>query len=202
MLLVDDNVCLARFTARHLERAFPGLVITLAGSCTEAREAIAASVPDVLLIDHRLPDGDGAQLACDLGSSHPRLQAILTSASLPDDSQLCDLLGARGLTLQKPFEVAQLLDVVSRALNCPVPTLPPEVKASQPPPDFDAHLIRNRLAALLAGIRAYGEELRHSASSEAEVCSVVSEYEGILVSTVMDLRALIDAAAPPRGGLG
>ncbi len=195
LLLVDDNISLARFTACHLRREFPGLEIELAASMEAARRSAQATLPDVLLVDQHLPDGDGIEFGAELARRHAALRVVLTSAALPSEIELRSRIGGTVYTLLKPFEVERLAAVVGAALGRATGGAGPGSQRSRGlPQGFDAHLVRNRLAALLAGIRAYSEELRHGASSENVVRQVVADYEQELVDTVQDLRRLLDVA--------
>ncbi len=72
ILIVDDEATFARNAARFLERA--GHELTVAGTVAEGRAAYAEQRPDIVVLDHRLPDGTGMQL----------LQALRTlDASVP-----------------------------------------------------------------------------------------------------------------------
>ena len=71
VLIVDDHEVLAASLAQALD-AEPDLrVVGLAGTIEAAAALITSTAPDVLLLDHRLPDGDGV-------SAIPRLRALRT----------------------------------------------------------------------------------------------------------------------------
>src|SRR5262249_19858999 len=55
-LLVDDDRTFSALGAASLQRE--GFVTTIAHSLHEARQAIAAAPPDLVILDRRLPDGD------------------------------------------------------------------------------------------------------------------------------------------------
>lgn len=73
------------------------LVTGEAGSVAEALEFIRAVIPDAVLLDIRLPDGDGFQLTARLAEEVPSLPVLLTSASYEDHfCAYAESVGARG----------------------------------------------------------------------------------------------------------
>ncbi|MFI8528265.1 response regulator [Promicromonospora sukumoe] len=102
VFLVDDHEVVRRGVADLLETE-PGLVIV--GEASTAREALAripALAPDVVVLDVRLPDGDGVAVCRDLRSRMPDL-ACLMLTSFADDEALYDaiLAGAAGYVLKQ-----------------------------------------------------------------------------------------------------
>jgi two-component system CitB family response regulator len=80
VLIVDDDATF-RGTARELLRERGYLVVGEAVTVKDARMAVAALNPDVVLLDITLPDGDGITLATELSKpddSRPRV--LLTSS--------------------------------------------------------------------------------------------------------------------------
>jgi len=69
ILIVDDEVDLREIFAGILERE--GYIVDLAGTAAEAKGLLAAHQYGMVLVDWRLPDGDGAviaNLAAEVGS--------------------------------------------------------------------------------------------------------------------------------------
>ena len=63
----------------------PGLlVVGQAASVAGARELVAGSAPDVVLLDHRLPDGDGVSAIADLHRIRPSAKVVVLTASTSD----------------------------------------------------------------------------------------------------------------------
>lgn len=85
---------------------------TLAGG----RAALADHAPDVIILDVRLPDGDGLELARDLpeAGTRERPSVLVMSASvLPADLDAARRSGGDAF-LGKPFQPAELITVLAR----------------------------------------------------------------------------------------
>ena len=100
--LVDDHEVVRRGVAEVLEDD-PGITVAgEAGSCAEALARVPAVRPDVVLLDMRLPDGDGATLCRDLIQRMPGLRClVLTSYSEQDALDAAIRAGAAGFLLKQ-----------------------------------------------------------------------------------------------------
>jgi two-component system, NarL family, response regulator DevR len=100
--LVDDHEVVRRGVAEVLEDD-PGITVAgEAGSCAEALARVPAVRPDVVLLDMRLPDGDGATLCRDLLQRMPGLRClVLTSYSEQDALDAAVRAGAAGFLLKQ-----------------------------------------------------------------------------------------------------
>ena len=84
VLIVDDHQMFASSLA-HALRAEPDLLIVgQAASLQDARAQIATEAPDVVLLDHRLPDGDGVSALSSLRALRPSAQVVVLTASATD----------------------------------------------------------------------------------------------------------------------
>ena len=70
-LLIDDDRSFSALAAAALQRE--GFPVSVARSLHEAREAIAREAPALIILDRRLPDGDGLAFLPELG---PALRAL------------------------------------------------------------------------------------------------------------------------------
>ena len=106
LFLVDDNPDLIRLLCDQLHGAgYQNL--TTASSCAETRVAFARQVPDLMILDINLPDGDGFGL----------FPALFLSARDADADRLFGLgLGADDY-LTKPFLMQELLLRVQHILQ-------------------------------------------------------------------------------------
>jgi two-component system, NarL family, response regulator DevR len=102
VFLVDDHEVVRRGVAEVLEDD-PGMTVAgEAGSVAEALARVPAVRPDVVVIDMRLPDGDGAELCRGLRERLPGLRfLVLTSFSEQDAFDAAVRAGASGFLLKQ-----------------------------------------------------------------------------------------------------
>lgn len=81
ILLVDDHALVRDGVEAilHLEPDFQSVVH--AASCTEALAAVRRTPPDIILLDRRMPDGDGFDLLMELRKIVPGARIIMMTAS-------------------------------------------------------------------------------------------------------------------------
>ena len=102
VFLVDDHEVVRRGVAEVLEDDPAITVAGEAGSCSEALARVPAVRPDVVVVDMRLPDGDGAELCRDLRERVPGLRClVLTSYSEQDALDAAVRAGAAGFLLKQ-----------------------------------------------------------------------------------------------------
>ncbi len=113
LAIVDDHEALRDGLAALLRAA--GLeVVGMAGTVEAGRDLVALDRPDVALIDIRLPDGTGIDLARELLSEDPA-QAVILYTGDADAELLYDGLdtGARGYVL-KAGSTEELVGAIER----------------------------------------------------------------------------------------
>jgi len=99
---MDDHEVVRR-GVRDLLQAEPDItVVGEAGTAAEALALVPALVPDVAVLDVRLPDGDGVSVCRDIRSALPDV-ACLMLTSFGDDEALFDAIiaGAAGYVLKQ-----------------------------------------------------------------------------------------------------
>lgn len=101
VFLVDDHEIVRRGVA-DLINAEPDLEVV--GEASTARQAlgrIAATLPDVAVLDVRLPDGSGIDLCREIRSAHPGVRCLMLTAYDDDRaSSTAVLAGASGYVLK------------------------------------------------------------------------------------------------------
>jgi signal transduction histidine kinase len=118
VLNVEDNASKRYVKTRLLSRA--GFAVIEAGTIADARELVRERMPDVVLIDVRLPDGDGRTLSTWI-KAHPEtanMVVLQTSASLIDATDRVAALdaGADGYVME-PIEPLELVANVRALLR-------------------------------------------------------------------------------------
>jgi DNA-binding NarL/FixJ family response regulator len=81
VLIVDDHEVLASSLAQVLDSEPDLRAVGVAGTLERATALIRTTAPDVLLLDHRLPDGDGVAAIGRLRDLRPSMAVIVLTAS-------------------------------------------------------------------------------------------------------------------------
>lgn len=117
ILLVEDEAMNRTLMRAVLTRASDPRIrlssLVEAETIAEARERLARGAIDILLLDVRLPDGSGLDLARELvatGQERPRI-VILSASVLPAERAAAIEVGCDAF-LGKPYRPADLLDLL------------------------------------------------------------------------------------------
>ena len=114
VLVVDDHPIWREGTARYLSEAGYTIAGT-AGDGAQALRIIAATRPDVVLLDLNLPDESGAEVARRLLTAQPSVRVLMLSASGAQQDVLDAVTaGAVGYVL-KSAQLTELVDAVRSA---------------------------------------------------------------------------------------
>lgn len=115
LLLVEDDEVFLRPLHRTLE--LRGYEVLPVQSAEEALDALKSEDVDLVLSDRRLPGMDGVGLVRQVKAEHPDLAVVVMTAYGTIESAVEAMrLGAEDY-LVKPFEVAELLLVIRRAIE-------------------------------------------------------------------------------------
>ncbi len=117
VFLLDDHEVVRR-GLRELIDSEEGLqVISEAATAEEALGRIPATMPDVAVLDVRLPDGNGIEVCREIRSKHPEIRCLMLT-SYSDDEALLDAVvaGADGYVL-KQVKGDQLLAAIHKVAD-------------------------------------------------------------------------------------
>jgi two-component system, OmpR family, KDP operon response regulator KdpE len=120
ILLIEDegpNRALARAVlARSTDPQVASIVLLEAPNLARAREILACEHVDLVLLDVRLPDGDGLSLAAEIHEQAARKRpvvVVLSASVLPSERDAALRSGADAF-LAKPYHPAELVATVAR----------------------------------------------------------------------------------------
>jgi DNA-binding NarL/FixJ family response regulator len=196
VFLVDDHEIVRRGIAQLIDAEADLSVIGEAGSFREAVRRIHATLPDVAVLDVRLPDGDGVTLCRDIRSTHPGIACLILTAYDDDDALRSAILaGANGYVL-KDIRSGALIDAIRRAaagssiqstdvLRRGATAIRPTPQSPDEPAGLDLTMRENQVLDLITGgltNREIGERL---GLAEKTVKNYVS---GLLAKLGMERR--------------
>ncbi|KQN26162.1 nitrogen regulation protein NR(I) [Sphingomonas sp. Leaf33] len=110
ILVVDDDSAIRTVVAEALRRK--GHDVTTVATLGDAREALRKALPDVLVTDVVLPDGDGIDMVPQILADHPALPIIVLSARNTLSTAVRATEAGAFDYLPKPFD----LDVLAQAV--------------------------------------------------------------------------------------
>jgi CheY-like chemotaxis protein len=117
VLLVEDdelNQALVRaILARSASPVLRGAQLATAGSLAQARAALAAGAIDIVLLDMRLPDGSGLDLAAELQRHSDRVPpAVIALSGAAAEQREAALAAGCVAVLGKPYSSAELASLL------------------------------------------------------------------------------------------
>ncbi|MBI2989104.1 MAG: response regulator [Deltaproteobacteria bacterium] len=119
ILLVEDEPATIDLMQQQLE--FLGYEVTVAKNGLEAVERAASGLPDLIVMDIRMPKMDGLQAASRI-RKNPKTQTIpilaATAKALPGDREKCLAGGCDGY-IAKPFTYKELGAAIRKLLKEP-----------------------------------------------------------------------------------
>ena len=115
LLIVDDEE-LVRWSLRERFRR-DGYTIVEAGTCAAAIEHVASGVVDLILLDYRLPDGDGLTLLRRIKESNPDTPVILMTAFSTVENAVEAMKHGAYHYLNKPFNLDEVSVTDEKALE-------------------------------------------------------------------------------------
>ncbi|MFN0038431.1 MAG: response regulator, partial [Burkholderiales bacterium] len=111
--IIDDDRSIRWVFEKALTRE--GMAFQLFASAQEALEALAVSVPKVIVSDIRMSGKSGLQLLQKVKETHPSLPVIIMTAYSDLDSAVAAFQGGAFEYLPKPFDVDHAVGLIRRA---------------------------------------------------------------------------------------
>jgi DNA-binding NarL/FixJ family response regulator len=113
VLIVDDHEVLASSLAMVLDAEEDITTAGVAHTLDQARTMIRTTSPDVILLDHRMPDGDGVAAIPSLQALRPGMGIVVLTASAADHVLMAAIEGGASGFLSK----TRSLDEVTAAVR-------------------------------------------------------------------------------------
>ncbi|CAB4869555.1 unannotated protein [freshwater metagenome] len=129
LLLVEDDVRISQPLVRMLQAE--GFTVVHADCGQAALEAIANSVPDLVLLDLSLPDIDGLDICRRLRALHPALPIVMLTARNEEVDVVVGLDSGADDYITKPFRVAELTARIRSRLRASQASDPPVTEPEQ-----------------------------------------------------------------------
>lgn len=119
LLIVEDDMDLNRGLCRALKTDTRH--VSSCETLGQAREQLLCQVPDLVLLDLNLPDGNGLDLLQEIRGQYPRLPVILLTANDTDSDIVAGLEQGADDYITKPFSLAVLRARVNTQLRKTAP---------------------------------------------------------------------------------
>ena len=113
ILVVDDDTDILKVLKANLD--FHGFLTQAADRWSEAEKVLASRMPDLIILDVMLPDGNGVDICRGLRSRFPSLPILMLTARDKVSDKVIGLESGADDYLVKPFET---LELVARIRAC------------------------------------------------------------------------------------
>jgi DNA-binding NtrC family response regulator len=157
VLLVEDDPGL-RFVLRdHLESC--EFEVEEAGSIGEAKAAYLRSMPDAVVLDYKLPDGDTVELLYSLRAVDPGVPFVMLTGHGSIDLAVRAIKAGAGDFLVKPVALPVLTAVIRRLLSGRPPPLQADARSKRMQEDDVVDVLTGESRAVKTLIREVGMAL-------------------------------------------
>ncbi len=131
VLIVDDEADIRELLVLTLMRM--GVEAETARNCEEAFARLKEKSFDLCLTDMRLPDGDGLSVLKHIAESHGNTPVAVITAYGSTDNAVSALKAGAFDYISKPIQLKQLREVITSALNLPMPVAERGDRGRRPP---------------------------------------------------------------------
>ncbi len=115
ILVVDDDPDILKVLKANLEIA--GFEVATATNCAETWQFINKRIPDLIVLDLMLPDGDGMDLCRELRKRHISIPVIMLTARDGISDRVLGLESGADDYVVKPFEAIELVARIKACLR-------------------------------------------------------------------------------------
>ncbi len=114
ILIVDDHDIVRKGLAMLVSRQEDLSVVAEAGTVAEALEKARESVPDVVVMDIRLPDGSGIEACRDIRDENADIKVLMLTSYSDEEAVMGSIMaGASGYLLKK-IRSQEIVDAIRR----------------------------------------------------------------------------------------
>ncbi len=161
ILIVDDHEVVRMGLRTLLQRRPDFTVVGEAGTAQEAVRAARQSRPDVVIMDIRLPDGNGVEACREIREEQPETRVIMLTSYADDEALFGSIMaGAAGYLLKQARgqSLAEAIEKVASGESLLDPTV--------------TERVLERMRRLASG---EGDELAALSSQERKILSLIAE---------------------------
>src|SRR5213594_3197974 len=115
VLVVYDQDSIRHFVSKALEE--DDYTVQTTGSVRETRQLLDREMPDLVVLDFKLPDGNGIELLREIKRMQPEVSVILMTAFGEVDTAVEAMSAGAFWFVKKPFQNDELLALIERALE-------------------------------------------------------------------------------------
>ncbi|ATQ69358.1 MULTISPECIES: response regulator transcription factor [Methylosinus] len=137
ILLIEDESEMARLIASLVAHA--GFVIDRVGTLGDALASLRVNAYDLLLLDRRLPDGDGISLLPEVRAAQPGIRVMMITALDGLTEKISGLEAGADDYLTKPFQGAELIARIRACLRRPGGDVLPPIRVGAVAFDLDSN---------------------------------------------------------------
>lgn len=117
VFVVDDHELVRRGLIDLIDAEADLRVVGQAGTVAGALDEINTELPDVAVLDVRLPDGNGIELCREIRSHYPQVYVLMLTSFSDDEALLGAVLGGASGFVIKDIKNLDLLDAIRRVAS-------------------------------------------------------------------------------------
>jgi DNA-binding response OmpR family regulator len=141
ILAIDDDKDILKVVKANLE--LHSYAVDTAENWEDAQTILSARLPDLILLDVMLPDGDGMEICRDLRKDYPEISIIMLTAKDKVSDKVFGLESGADDYVVKPFETLELVARIKACLRrVSTPPVKEKIAIGSLKVDFKKHVIK------------------------------------------------------------